>query len=112
MMDSQNTENIHISSQCQEEDYLETQMLYCLLEFLHEACKKKTNWNSTTSYKTCNNRTLSCNAETRFCPSHLSSSVRLDGQKNIDFFLRLLPLKVNELVMSEMKKKLGVIDFV
>jgi len=31
---------------------------------------------------------------------------------NIDFFLRLLPLKVNELLMSEMFKKWGVTDFV
>ena len=31
---------------------------------------------------------------------------------NIDFFLKILPLKDDELVMSEMLKKLGVIDFV
>ena len=31
---------------------------------------------------------------------------------NIDFFLRILPLKVDELVMSEMYKKWGVTDFV
>ena len=31
---------------------------------------------------------------------------------NIDFFLRILPLKDDELVMSEMEKKWGVTDFV
>ena len=31
---------------------------------------------------------------------------------NIDFFLKILPLKDNELVMSEMSKKWGVTDFV
>ena len=31
---------------------------------------------------------------------------------NIDFFLKILPLKGDELVMSEMQKKRGVIDFV
>ena len=31
---------------------------------------------------------------------------------NIDFFLKILPLKDDELVMSEMQKKLGVTDFV
>ena len=31
---------------------------------------------------------------------------------NIDFFLRLLPVKVDELLMSEMSKKWGVTDFV
>ena len=31
---------------------------------------------------------------------------------NIDFFLKMLPLKDDELVMSEMQKKLGVTDFV
>ena len=31
---------------------------------------------------------------------------------NIDFFLRILPLKDDELVMSEMQKKWGVTDFV
>ena len=31
---------------------------------------------------------------------------------NIDFFLKILPLKDDELVMSEMQKKWGVTDFV
>ena len=31
---------------------------------------------------------------------------------NIDFFLRILPLKDDELVMSEMQKKWGVTDFI
>ena len=31
---------------------------------------------------------------------------------NIDFFLKILPLKDDELVMSEMEKKCGVTDFV
>ena len=31
---------------------------------------------------------------------------------NIDFFLQILPLKDDELVMSEMQKKWGVTDFV
>ena len=31
---------------------------------------------------------------------------------NIDFFLTILPLKDDELVMSEMEKKWGVTDFV
>ena len=31
---------------------------------------------------------------------------------NIDFFLEILPLKDDELMMSEMKKKWGVTDFV
>ena len=31
---------------------------------------------------------------------------------NIDFFLKILPLKDDELVMSEMSKKWGVTDFV
>ena len=32
--------------------------------------------------------------------------------RNIDFFLQILPLKDDELVMSEMYKKWGVTDFV
>ena len=31
---------------------------------------------------------------------------------NIDFFLKILPLKEHELAMSEMQKKWGVTDFV
>ena len=31
---------------------------------------------------------------------------------NIDFFLKILPLKDDGLVMSEMQKKMGLMDFV
>ena len=42
------------------------------------------------------------------------ANLRMFAQKfsNIDFFLRILPLKDDELVMSEMQKKWGVTDFI